>query len=133
MPIGAERPAEGRPATGAFSVIRRVNRLVTSAFLTCFLLLTLAQVARPLRGVRFDAASRFGLVHSRLTRRIALETPPRATDIQPPDRLGAADPTIDFVCARTAASIRQCSYVPLGPFWTGRILRRLVSSEPDGH
>jgi hypothetical protein len=114
-------------------MVRRLKSLATWSLLTCFVLLTLAHFARPLLSVRFDAGSGFGIVHSRLTRHITLETPTRATDIQPPRELGAADLTIHFVRAGTGASIREYSYVPLGPFWTGRILRRLVSSEPDGH
>jgi hypothetical protein len=62
-----------------------------------------------------------------------MEAPAATTDIQPPRKLAAAAIRIDFVSAPTSALIREYAFIPFGPFWTGRILRRIVSSEPDGH
>lgn len=112
---------------------RRLKLLVTSLLLTCFVLLAVAQAARPLQFLTIDAESGFSLPHRALTRHIALEAPAATADIQAPREIGCIDADDGFIAACASAPIPEYEFIPLGPFWTGRILRRIVSSEPDGH
>jgi len=96
-------------------------------------LLAVAEVARPLRSITTDAASALSAPHRALTRHIALEAPAAAADIQAPRQLGSieADDGVDSAAIDTSAP--KFEFIPLGSFWSGRILRRINSSEPDGH
>jgi len=112
---------------------RRLKLLATSILLTCFVLLAVAQVARPLQSITIDPESGFSLPFRALTRHIALEAPACATDIQAPHELGYVDIQNDFKPALTPPPIPEREFIPQGLFWSGRILRRIVSAEPDGH
>jgi hypothetical protein len=112
---------------------RRLKLLTTSLLLTCFALLAVAQVARPLQSVTIDPQSGLSLPHRAMTRHIALEAPATAADIQAPRELGLVDTDNGLVARQADASRPRYEFIPLGPFWTGRILRRIISSEPDGH
>jgi hypothetical protein len=113
---------------------RRLKLLATSLLLTCFVLLAVAQVARPLRSLNFDSQSRFSLPHlSPLGRHLALEVPAGAANVQPPCDLGQTVIETDIASTFAGTPNHDYMFIPLGPFWTGRILRRTVSAEPDGH
>jgi len=112
---------------------RGLKSVVTSLLLTCFVLLALAQVARPLRQICLDPQDGWSVPHSRLTRHIALEAPAVSTDLKPPYDLGGDVIESNSAWADTHAPARAYAFIPLGPFWTGRILRRIAAAEPDGH
>jgi hypothetical protein len=115
-------------------MVRRLKLLVTSVLLTCFVLLAVAQAARPLQSITFDTQPRFSLPHlPPLVRHLSMEAPTGATNIQPPCDFGLTVVEADIVSAMAGVPHRDYTFIPLEPFWTGRILRRVVSAEPDGH
>jgi hypothetical protein len=63
---------------------------------------------------------------------VTLEVPGGASDIQAPQDCGIVLSESDFILAPAVPAPEHFA-IPPGLFWTGRILRLIVSAEPDGH
>jgi hypothetical protein len=97
------------------------------------MLLAVAQVTRPIQLFSLESKCGVSLPHTNVARHIVMEAPSGATDIQPPNEIRLAIVSNDSVSRPGKAPTVEYAFTPLGPFWTGRILRRIVSAEPDGH
>jgi len=114
-------------------MVRRVNSLAAIDLLACFAILVLVQVVSPLQLASFDPDSGVSAPASSIGRYAALEVPAAAADLPSPRQLGSAIVEHDFVSDSSVSPMRRYAVLPLGPFWTGRILRRISSEDPDGH
>jgi len=65
-------------------------------------------------------------------RHLALEVA-SGEDLRSPRESGTALIVSELVFAPSRAPLREYVFLPLGTFWAGRVLRRIVSAEPDGH
>jgi hypothetical protein len=109
----------------------------TSVLLMCFVVLQGPRTVHALFAIRSESASVSSSTAPSLIRHMVLEIASGAEDLESPqkseDTLGDFVSKDNFVFAAPRAPIREHVFLPLGSFWSGRILRRIVSDEPDGH
>ena len=105
---------------------------VTAVLLVCFAVLEGAHTVRPVAAVSLVDASGLSRPTAGL-RHLALEVAGGAEDLRSPRESGTALTGSELVSAPSRAPLREYVFLPLGTFWAGRVLRRIVSAEPDGH
>jgi hypothetical protein len=111
---------------------RRLKILTASVLLASFAALAGARAVRSLGSVSLNLGSDLVIPHTAITRYVMLEVPCDVVDLQVAQDPGITLTESDF---DRAPPTPAPEYVVLAPglFWTGRILRRIVSAEPDGH
>jgi hypothetical protein len=122
-----------KAAAWASMMRRRLKLIFTSVVVACFAVLEAAHAVRPAAVAVFVPASELSRPNAALVRHVALEVASGADDFQSPTETGTALNESELVLAPTRARVREHIFLPLGSFWSGRILRRIASAEPDGH
>jgi hypothetical protein len=111
---------------------RRLKLLTTSVLLASFAVLTGARTVRSLQSINLIPYSSLSAPRAALSRHVTLEVPSGAFDIKAPQDWGITLTESHFSMAPPPPAPEYVFIAP-GLFWTGRILRRIVSAEPDGH
>jgi len=112
---------------------RRIKLFTTSFLLASFAALAGVRGVRSLGSISLVPCSSLSAARGASSRHVTLEVPSGASDIQAPQDCGITLTESDFTLTPPASPASQRAFIAPGLFWTGRILRRIVSAEPDGH